>query len=701
MNLPSVISFTAAGLLLLVIIPHLGREYGKIQKVLFIILCLLLSAIHFSLGFMITAKGYTQAFIAFRIFLALSLLFPAFALPFFLIFGRKDEGKILSDHVPMIVTLGILVVVAELVLPPYLMIQSLIFQDNTLFSWIVFSGIGKVVAMYLFIANVFALYFFENTYRLATIPGKVTLKYPLLGIIATSIINFAVLSRVLAISVLDSNFIAFFSCGTIILCASFTYATVRYRLFDVQVRISREAATSVLTLVISGLYLLALALISFLSKLLELPYDRLTVSVLGIFAVFLIAAVMISGRARRRLRYFINENFYPDQYNYRKEWRRYAALMASSTIIDDLLSNVISSLCNTMLAKRGFIWVDIHGGKTAVYGIPEDEIDEETVQEIRNELLEESVIIRKNPPFIIKPLRDEQTDRKISCATLDWPRACALIGHKNEGLGIIVLGDKETGAWYTWEDKEFLAMIADQTTLTLENLLMEERLLESMQMESFNRFASFVIHDLKNVVGMLSLLDENAREKLNDTEFQRDAIRTIGRSVEKMKHLTNLLSSHKSPTQIIKIESDIVSLIEEWIPPLKERATSQGITLTVSGVKKLITEIDPHAIERVVTNLVLNAIDATSRGGSITVQIEREGKDWARIAVIDTGEGFDPIYLKERLFQQYHSTKKDGLGIGLVQSKTLVEAHEGKISIESEPDHGATVTVRLPISSNH
>ena len=112
-------------------------------------------------------------------------------------------------------------------------------------------------------------------YRAATVADKVTLKYPFLGILVASVINFAAMSRLLAISILDRNFLVAQPCAIIVLCVSFLYASIRYPLFDVRVYMRPRQSPSIVSIVVAGLYLLSLGLITLLARLLGFPYDRL------------------------------------------------------------------------------------------------------------------------------------------------------------------------------------------------------------------------------------------------------------------------------------------------------------------------------------------------------------------------------------------------------------------------------------------
>ena len=107
--------------------------------------------------------------------------------------------------------------------------------------------------------------------------------------------------------------------------------------------------------------------------------------------------------------------------------------------------------------------------------------------------------------------------------------------------------------------------------------------------------------------------------------------------------------------------------------------------------------VDPAQIQSVVTNLVLNATDAVgSRGG---VKVETSRRDgWIVLSVADNGCGISAEFFRDSLFRPFQTTKKRGIGIGMFQSKAIVEAHRGTIHVESETGKGTTFRVYLPIT---
>ena len=107
--------------------------------------------------------------------------------------------------------------------------------------------------------------------------------------------------------------------------------------------------------------------------------------------------------------------------------------------------------------------------------------------------------------------------------------------------------------------------------------------------------------------------------------------------------------------------------------------------------------LDPIQIGKVVTNLFLNAAEAVGPGGQVRVEtLPRNG--WVVLSVIDNGCGMSADFIRHRLFRPFQTTKQRGIGIGMFHCKMIVEAHRGRIEVESEPGKGTTFRVLLPQS---
>jgi putative PEP-CTERM system histidine kinase len=693
--LPALLAAAASLLLLSMAAVHIASKRRNVQRTLFALAALCTSGAMAALAIALASKTPSEVMSRLQINLTLVIFSPALTVPFFAFFGRDDARSRMLRILPFMITAGALLAAASLLAPIELVVNQFQIAEGGGLWRIGITPFGRLLALLALAVNVLILHLFENTYRSANVPAKVLLKYPLLGAIAATIMNFILMSRIVLLSETDGHYLSVGSLGVIFFCITFLYAGWRYPVFEVRTTLEKGKSASIVTVVVAGLYFLALAIITWTSNLIGVPYERFSLMVLSIFVVFVLLSVMISGRARRRLRLFINENFRPGRYNYRREWHHYARLMTSSSSIEDLLSNTISSLCETMIVKKGLIFAAVGGGKSADYGLDDSEIAGASPGEIMDMAEGSPSVFIAGSRWKIRSRGSSSDEEEPGGDMPEWIRIVSFLDIGGERKGFIALGRKDFGRSWTDEDRDFLVTITDQAALALENLLMEERYLESKQLESFNRFASFVVHDLKNTVGMLSLTADNARDNIHDRAFQEDAIDTIERSVKKMRRLIDSLNSHKAPAAISRGVTDVTDVAADSIGSLDHLASKKGVKILFESDGKIEAPVDKSAFSRIVENLVLNAVEAIEGGGTVTVSIVRLG-DSLTLTVSDDGPGFNPEFLEEKLFRPFMSTKKNGLGVGLVLCKSLAEAHGGSISVSSSPGAGADVTVEMP-----
>jgi hypothetical protein len=256
---------------------------------------------------------------------------------------------------------------------------------------------------------------------------------------------------------------------------------------------------------------------------------------------------------------------------------------------------------------------------------------------------------------------------------------------------MMLLGNERTGAPYTGEDLEFLATVAQQAAGALVTAQLSETLTRAREFEAFHRLTSFVIHDLKNSISALSLLSDNALRHFHDPEFQRDAVKTVARTTDRMKALLARLSSTDAGG-VRQDPVDLVALVTEATEPLL-RSDRIQVVHELHPVPALTG--DAEALLRVIQNLVNNAAQSIDGRGVVTVRTyETDGR--ATLEVADTGCGMSEEFIRKSLFSPFRTTKKGGWGIGLYQTKGLVEAHGGTIAVTSEEGVGTRFRVTLP-----
>ena len=259
-------------------------------------------------------------------------------------------------------------------------------------------------------------------------------------------------------------------------------------------------------------------------------------------------------------------------------------------------------------------------------------------------------------------------------------------------LGFIILGPLGTGADYSAEDFDFLRTVGEQVATSIVAVRLAEAA-EQAQVASTAPAAPAVIHDIKNSVSALSLLADNATRHLAEPEFQRDALITLSRTVERMRRLLGKLSVTKAERPVRAESIDLRELIMEATTPL----AGDGKVQLVRQLRP-VTRVygDRDALLRVVENLTTNAAEAIDREGTVTVTLGEE-HGYAVISVADTGCGISEEYRERHLFSPFRSTKQGGWGVGLYQTKQAIESQDGEILVESLEGRGTTFTVKLPL----
>jgi len=241
-----------------------------------------------------------------------------------------------------------------------------------------------------------------------------------------------------------------------------------------------------------------------------------------------------------------------------------------------------------------------------------------------------------------------------------------------------------------------LRSVGAQIASAILNAKLSHELIETKEMEMFHRLSSFVLHDLKNLVSSLSLIVQNAAEHMGNPRFQQDALETIRGSVKKMEGLVVSLSNQNGTLMQNPQHINLNEVVSEVADRMSQNVLNNKINLQTDLGNVPSVLIDREQIEKVVGNLILNASEALEDDGCITIKTEAY-EDKVILSVSDNGCGMPPEFVENVLFKPFKSTKKKGLGIGLYQCKTIVEAHEGRIEVESEQGKGSTFRVIMPV----
>lgn len=589
-----------------------------------------------------------------------------------LTFARRNPKEWISKWKFLLSAMGLASLAFLFLLPSPLLVSGTSRSEG---GWVVYLGpAGVYLCAFVVLSIVLVLFNLEATFR----EGGRRLKLATLAPVGAAAIYLYAGGRALLFRYVDVSSLE--ACSVAMLCASVLagYAIVRYDLLESSVAVSRQVVYSSVTFLLAGAFLLTMGMFGGFIYGFGGSYGRLLASAVMFWGTFLALAVATSERTRREIKDFVDRHFYRYVHDYRREWAEFSRRISSIIGLEETLDSVVQFACESVGTDQAILFLEDSGRFRPVRtrGFPECDM-----LEGGSELLE--------------ALRAGKVARasELPVGKLGMPVEVLVPLSTKEGLiGILALGRKASGRKYYGDDIVFLGTFSHQAAVAINNARLAERLAVSKGLESLHKLSSFVVHDLKSSVSMLSMLVENAKENFSDPQFQKDALATISDTVAKMKRLMYRISGmSKGPSGGICDLNETVRAVVERIVP----SSSNGVWMKVELAKVPPVSVAREQVETVVQNILTNALEAVGRGGNVGIRTFEDG-EFVALAISDDGCGMSKEFMEKKLFKPFQTTKEGGLGIGLYQVKEIVDSHGGRVEVKSREGLGTTFTVRLP-----
>lgn len=562
--------------------------------------------------------------------------------------------------------------------------------------------VGFVVSLASLSTAIVVLTNLEKTYRHAMGVMRWRIKYVVLGVGLLFVFRLFAASQTLLHGVVNPLLQRLDAPVLLLACGLIGVALRRTQAFAVDVYPSHAFLFRSLTLLLAGIYLVVAGLlgrvVSRMGGDAALPLTVLFILV----ALTLLAVGGLSNRVRQWLKQFVSHHLRRPAYDYRKVWATFTARTTSQVDETAYCRAVVMWVSETFEVLSASIWLLDEtrerlrfGSSTSLVNVDAREL-EQSSGDLR-ELLPD--LVKQRQPINLDHARGREVNflRRLHPGILadggDRTSLCLSVGE--EFLGVLLVGDRVGGLELSPEDHELLRYVGDQVAAGLLNLQLSRRLVRAKEMEAFQTMSAFFVHDLKNTATSLSLMLQNLEEHFADPEFRADAIRAVGKSVQHLNDLIGRLGMLRQELKLQPVEVDLATVVEQ---ALAETGQPSHVTVEKNLRPVNPVRLDPDQIHKVVQNLVLNAQDAVASGGNVRIHTLAE-KDWAVLTVTDDGCGMSPDFVRRSLFRPFQTTKKRGLGIGLFQSKLIVEAHQGRLEVESTLGQGTTVRVLLPLAN--
>lgn len=468
-------------------------------------------------------------------------------------------------------------------------------------------------------------------------------------------------------------------------------ASLRNRHNKLKFNLSRNVVFRTGVLAATGIFLLLLSLLSYLSQLFA-GDTGLTVAVfLSIVLLTGFAIVVGSNEFRATLRVQLAKTFFAYRHDYRDEWLQLTRRLTETNVDFDLPQQLQRGFLNILQASDSMLFrIDgrhlVYLSRVGASNWP-DQLSEKLNEEIIEFLSHQLWVLDKEAP-------PEDAQNLFLQLNLELPKVRFVVPLilNSELFGVCLLGESDALDHHlTWEDYDVLKLISAQGTGFLALDAAKESLVEHEKFAAVNQMSAFLIHDIKTVTAQLSLLVDNATQHSDNPEFVADMVETTRNSVQRMQKIIAGLTEQKTDTHQEPME--LSSVLKNWLGmthPARDRIKlSPGQPVRISGRKdELISAIN---------HIVQNSLEASGPEGEVRVELSQH-ENWAYITITDSGPGMSAEFIENQLFKPFRTSKGvTGMGIGAYQARAMVERNGGQLRVRSEEGHGSTFTIKLPV----
>lgn len=540
----------------------------------------------------------------------------------------------------------------------------------------------------------FGLVLVEHLFRNSQPQQRWAIKYLCLGLGGLFAYDFYLYSNAVLFNTVDRELWDARGYIHILVIPLIAVSAARNPHWSLDVFVSRRMVFHSAAILGGGIYLVLMALGGYAIRYLGGGWGTLAQVIFLFGAALLLFALMFSGQARARARVFLSKHFFNYKYDYREEWLKFIGALASEAPGPGLRERILQALAAIVDSPGGLLWaMDEPSGRFELAmewnaaGAAVVALDDPLVG-----FLGASEWLVDLDEFAVSPEVYEGLELPAWLGRIERAWLVIPLFQNRRMIGMVLLLQSRAVRKINWEDRDLLKTAASQAASYLALSQASAELANARQFEAFNRLSAYVVHDLKNVVGQLSLVVANAKKFGHKQEFVDDAMATVDNAVNKMRRMLTQLRQGRE-LQHSSTAVRLYPLLEEVV---RQRSVEQPAPHFSGADKGLGVLADHDRLAAVIEHVVQNAQQATPAGGRVELRLTSDSQN-AVIEIEDSGCGMDESFVRDRLFRPFDTTKGNaGMGIGAYECREFVRGLGGDVRVLSRPGKGTLFQLYIP-----
>jgi signal transduction histidine kinase len=221
----------------------------------------------------------------------------------------------------------------------------------------------------------------------------------------------------------------------------------------------------------------------------------------------------------------------------------------------------------------------------------------------------------------------------------------------------------------------------------------------SRRLAAIGRLTAGVGHEVKNPINAIVVHLELMRNKLGDDDHRAMRhLEVIESEIQRLDRVVQTLVDFSRPVELQLKEQDLRRVVSAVLMLASAELETRDVHVQSDlPDRPVLAKVDADLLKQALLNVVLNGAQAMAEGGKLQVRLAEDGR-MASLSIHDEGNGI-PDDVRDKIFDLYFTTKKDGSGIGLAMTYRIVELHNGSIEVESDATHGTTFILRFPLAN--